>query len=185
MIIPSNQGNLGNNYFGGIYGAANQAVQPQPVPTPQPVYPTTFSGSQQQYGTAQPEVYRAGFIVVHDENEAMDNKYPLNTPLFNDMEDVFYFKQLGPDNMHTIVKKARFVWEDDGVIDVTTPLIEQKDMTYGDSPKSEELEGLKKSIEDLAGQVSTLVELQLEQQTAPDKDKAKSSSNSRKTSQNK
>lgn len=184
MLNTSNNAIFGSGY-GNSYVHSAQPVQiPQPMQMAQPVYPSQYLASQ-QYGTQQDQnVYQPGFIIVHDENEAMDPKYPLKTPLFNDMEDVFYFKQLGPDNMHTVLKKARFVWEDDNVVDATPALIEQKDITYGDSPKNEEIENLKKSIEDLAGQVSTLVELQLEQQTTPDKT-TRNSSAQKKSSTNK
>ena len=171
---------LGNQHqYGSQYVPSASPVQPiQPVQPIAPVYSGQY-GTTPQYGTQQQN--NPGFIVVHDENEAMDSKYPMNTPLFNEMEDIFYFKTLGPDNIHTVLKKARFVWEDDGVVDV--PLIEQKGTTYGESPKNDEIESLKKMVQDLSGQVTALGDILLEQST-DDKTTSRSSA-TKKTSSNK
>lgn len=190
-MIPSNTQNVYGTTYGttASYGGLQlQPVPSQPVPAPQPVY-STYSVTPQQYGTQQQDMNKSsqGYIVVSNENEVMDSKYPFNTPIFDSVEDMFYYKVYDTNNMHPIVKKARFVWEENGVIDASPVLIEQKDMSYGDAPKNnEEMEKLKKSIEDLAGQVNALVELQLEQHTNSDKDKqARNQPNQKKTGQNK
>lgn len=189
-MIPSNNQN--------IYGTGYSAISPyglaqsQPMAVSTPVY-TATSPMSQQYGVSQqftpPQQemnnVQQGFIVVSGETQAMDSKYPMNTPLFDDKEDIFYYKTYDQSAMHPIVKKARFVWEENGIIDA--PLIEQKDMTYGDSSNNE-INTIRKSIQDLAGQVATLEEMLLEQSTNPEKDNKqtnRNTSSTRKTNTNK
>ena len=179
MLNTNNYGMYGNNMYG--YNQPN--IQTAPIQTAQPVYPSQYVANQQQYGAAQQNTnLQSGFIVVHNETEAMDTKYPMNTPLFNDMEDIFYFKTTGTDNIHTVLKKARFVWEEDGVVDA--PLIEQKDMSYGDS-KADEFDELKKSIKNLTEQVAALGDIVLEQNASQDKTITRTSSTAKKTNSNK
>ena len=175
------------NMFGTGFGNNTQQYittpqMPQSVQPTQQAYPNQY-GTMQQYAPQQ-ESIQNGFIVVNGEDEAMMSKYPMNTPLFDSTEDVFYFKTYDQNGMHVVLNKNRFYRIENDVADVT-PLIEQKDMTYGDSASNNEIETLKKSIEDLTGQINALVELQLENQTAPDTDKTTKSSSATRKSGNK
>lgn len=150
----------------------------------QPVY-----GGVPQYGMVQtsppplssPVVEPQKVVVVHGIDNARNIYSLTNKPgvLFDDEEDIFYYQTADPDGMHQRVRKYRFYEELDGdVVDATPNLIEQKDMTYGDSGLDKErLDKIEKSIEDLA----TLVELQLEQSSEENKSNTKTSTTKKAT----
>ena len=126
------------NMFGTGFGNNTQQyiTTPQvttPVQPTQQTYPNQY-GAMQQY-TPQQESMQNGFIVVNGEDEAMMSKYPMNTPLFDSTEDVFYLKTYDPKGVHVILNKNRFYIIENDVADVT-PLIEQKDMTYGNAAQA-------------------------------------------------
>lgn len=149
-------------------------------------------GMTQQYATPAPVVPQQpaesmNAIMVHGIEGARNFMVPKNSlvPLFDDEEDVFYVKTTDIDGMHQRIKKYRFYEELDGdVIDASSAMIEQKNLTFGDSSKDQErLDKIEKSIEDLAA----LVELQIEQSSNGVKEVKQENRNSapKKTSNNK
>lgn len=128
--------------------------------------------------------------MVHGIEGARNYIVPKNSlvPLFDDEEDVFYIKTTDPDGMHQRIKKYRFYEEfDNGIVDTASNLIEQKDIQYGASGVADdELTTIKKSIEDLTGQINALVELQLEQSGGDsDSRTAQKTTSTKKTTNNK
>lgn len=179
-------GNGYSSYGGNAYGLGSNFVYPSPAQQ-QGQY-----GMMQQYATppiTTPVSEPRDAIIVHGVEGARSFNVPKNSliPLFDDEEDVFYIKTMEPDGMHQRIKKYRFYEEfNDDVVDTTAKMIEQKDLTYGDS---NELNLIKKSIEDLKGEINALMELQLEtsnsNQEKSNKIDNRNINNSKKNSNNK